>query len=127
MASPIESQILEIDGVRSVTRRTGRAERDEHAEPVSNSELEVTVLPGFRKEEVRSHISSVLEQVPGITTNIGQPIEHRLSHILSGTPAAIAISVYGDDLATLREIAPGDRARARALCPERATWPPTAR
>ena len=46
-----------------------------------------------------------MEQVPGITTNIGQPIEHRLSHILSGTPAAIAINVYGDDLAILRSIA----------------------
>jgi len=105
MASSIETQILEIEGVRSVTRRTGRAERDEHAEPVSNSEIEVTVLPDFEKEDVRTRITDVLEQVPGITTNIGQPIQHRLSHILSGTPAAIAISVYGDDLATLRSIA----------------------
>ena len=69
-----------------------RAERDEHAEPVSNSEIEVTVEPGFKKEDVRAQITSILEQVPGITTNVGQPIEHRLSHILSGTPAAIAIS-----------------------------------
>jgi HME family heavy-metal exporter len=105
MASSIEQRLLEIDGVRSVTRRTGRAERDEHAEPVSNSELEVTVQPGFEKDEVRRRITSVLEGVPGITTNVGQPIQHRLSHILSGTPAAIAISIYGDDLATLRSIA----------------------
>jgi HME family heavy-metal exporter len=88
-----------------VTRRTGRAERDEHAEPVSNSEIDVTIKPGFDNREVRQEISKILEQVPGITTNIGQPIEHRLSHILSGTPAAIAISVYGDDLPTLRVIA----------------------
>ena len=53
----------------------------------------------------RARSRAVLEGVPGITTNIGQPIEHRLSHILSGTPAAIAVSVYGDDLATLRVIA----------------------
>ncbi|MEE8468469.1 MAG: efflux RND transporter permease subunit, partial [Planctomycetota bacterium] len=105
MASAIERQILDIEGVRSVTRRTGRAERDEHAEPVSNSEIEVTVLPGFRKEDVRRQITDVLEQVPGITTNVGQPIEHRVSHILSGTPAAIAISIYGDDLDALRSIA----------------------
>ncbi|MEM6916841.1 MAG: efflux RND transporter permease subunit, partial [Verrucomicrobiota bacterium] len=60
---------------------------------------------GFKKEEVREGISRILESVPGVTTNIGQPIEHRLSHILSGTPAAIAINVYGDDLASLRVIA----------------------
>ncbi len=105
MASAIGQRLLEIEGVRSVTRRTGRAERDEHAEPVSNSEIDVTVKPGHDSEEVRAKITEVLEQVPGITTNIGQPIEHRLSHILSGTPAAIAISVYGDDLAVLRQIA----------------------
>lgn len=101
----IEQRLLEIEGVLTVTRRTGRAERDEHAEPVSNSELEITMKPGFRKEIVRQKVSTVLEQVPGITTNIGQPIEHRLSHILSGTPAAIAINVYGEDLAKLRVIA----------------------
>ena len=105
MASAVEKQLLEIDGVRSVTRRTGRAERDEHAEPVGNSEVDVTIRPGFGKEEVRAEVTRVLEQVPGVTTNVGQPIEHRLSHILSGTPAAIAISVYGEDLAALRSIA----------------------
>ena len=105
MASSIEQQLLALDGVKSVTRRTGRAERDEHAEPVSNSEIDVTVKPGFENSEVRQQISAILEKVPAITTNIGQPIEHRLSHILSGTPAAIAISIYGDDLAKLRVIA----------------------
>jgi Cu/Ag efflux pump CusA len=72
---------------------------------VSNSEIDVTVKPGFGSAEVRQQISAILEKVPAITTNIGQPIEHRLSHILSGTPAAIAISIYGDDLAKLRVIA----------------------
>ena len=105
MAGSIEKQLLALEGVNSVTRRTGRAERDEHAEPVSNSEIDVTIKSGFRKEEVRHQISQILEKVPGITTNIGQPIEHRLSHILSGTPAAIAINVYGDDLDKLRTIA----------------------
>ncbi len=105
MASSIEQQLLALEGVKSVTRRTGRAERDEHAEPVSNSEIDVTVKPGFENQEVRKQISAILEKVPAITTNIGQPIEHRLSHILSGTPAAIAISIYGDDLDKLRVIA----------------------
>jgi CzcA family heavy metal efflux pump len=105
MASAVEDQLLAIEGVKSVTRRTGRAERDEHAEPVSNSEIDVTVKPGYDSVAVRERISEVLERVPGVTTNIGQPIGHRLSHILSGTPAAIAISVYGDDLDVLRGIA----------------------
>ena len=105
MASSIEKQFLKLEGVKSVTRRTGRAERDEHAEPVSNSEIEVNVKQGYDNDTVRKEISQILEKVPGISTNIGQPIEHRLSHILSGTPAAIAINVYGDDLEKLRVIA----------------------
>ncbi len=104
-ASGIEGRLAEIDGVESVTRRTGRAERDEHAEPPSSSEIEVTVVPGASKERVREQIDAVLANVPGVTTMIGQPIEHRLSHILSGTPAAIAINVYGSDLSKLRQIA----------------------
>lgn len=105
LARSVERQLIEIEGVRSVTRRTGRAERDEHAEPVSNSEIEVTIQPGYEKEDVQARITAVLARIPGITTNVGQPIEHRLSHILSGTPAAIAINVYGDDLDKLRAIA----------------------
>ena len=105
LAVGIETRLAQIDGVRSVTRRTGRAERDEHAEPVSSSEIEVTVEPGFDKLEIRGRIDSIIANVPGVTTMIGQPIEHRLSHILSGTPAAIAINVFGDDLATLRSLA----------------------
>jgi len=105
MTRGIEERLSKIEGVRAVIRRTGRAERDEHAEPVSNSEIEVTVKPGKGRDEVRRQIDVILADVPGVTTSVGQPIEHRLSHILSGTPAAIAISVYGDDLAKLRSIA----------------------
>jgi HME family heavy-metal exporter len=67
--------------------------------------LDVTIEPGHSMEAVRERMSAVLEQVPGITANVGQPIGHRLSHILSGTPAAIAINVYGDNLDNLRQIA----------------------
>ncbi len=104
-AMAIEKQLIEIDGVRSVTRRTGRAERDEHAEPVSNSEIDILMDPIADQAEVRRAIATIAGSVPGVTVQVGQPIEHRLSHILSGTPAAIAINVYGDDLATLRSIA----------------------
>ncbi len=105
LASSVERQLLQVDGIVSVTRRTGRAERDEHAEPVSNSEMDVILAPNADMERVRAEVRRLLAGVPGIATNIGQPIEHRLSHILSGTPAAIAISISGDDLDRLRAIA----------------------
>ncbi len=105
LARGVEGQLAELGGVVSVTRRTGRAERDEHAEPVSSSEIEVTVGPDGDQDEIRAGIDRVLANVPGITTMVGQPIEHRMSHILSGTPAAIAINVFGDDLETLRGLA----------------------
>jgi Cu/Ag efflux pump CusA len=75
---------------------------------------------------VRRSIDGVLAGVPGITTSIGQPIEHRLSHVLSGTPAAIAIVVQGDDLAVLRTSPSRSKANSRP-CRARATSPRTAR
>ncbi|MCB9877638.1 MAG: efflux RND transporter permease subunit [Planctomycetes bacterium] len=105
LASGIERQLCAVEGVRSVVRRTGRAERDEHAEPVSSSEIEVSVLPDRDKRAVRAAIDKVLASVPGVVTSVGQPIEHRLSHVLSGTPAAIAVVAHGDDLAVLRRVA----------------------
>ena len=105
LATNVEMQIAAIDGVGSVARRTGRAERDEHAEPVSSSEIEVSILEDATQKVVRAKIDKLLAAIPGITTMVGQPIEHRLSHLLSGTPAAIAISIYGEDLDELRSIA----------------------
>lgn len=105
LANGVERKIAQVEGVRSVVRRTGRAERDQHAEPVSSSEIDVAVEPGQNRETIRDKLSEILGDVPGITTNIGQPIEHRLSHILSGTPAAIAINIYGEDLDELRRAA----------------------
>lgn len=105
LARGVEQRLAAIPGVFSVTRRTGRAERDEHAEPPSSSEIDVTVGPDGDPEQIRRDIDAILAHVPGITTTVGQPIEHRLSHILSGTPAAIAINVFGDNLAQLRRLA----------------------
>jgi CzcA family heavy metal efflux pump len=114
-AMAIEKRLIALEGVRSVTRRTGRAERDEHAEPVSNSELEVLQGPGADAGKLRREIAAIAESVPGVTVQIGQPIEHRLSHILSGTPAAIAINVYGEDLGVLRQLARQIEAELRAI------------
>lgn len=115
LAGGIDAQLSEIPGVQSVTRRTGRAERDEHAEPVSFSETEVTMGPGVDQAKVRAAIDSIISNIPGITTMVGQPIEHRLSHVLSGTPAAIAINIFGEDMDVLRRIASRLEGELRAI------------
>ncbi|MDB5294072.1 MAG: acriflavin resistance protein, partial [Phycisphaerales bacterium] len=101
----VDAKLVALPGVRGVVRRTGRAERDTHAEPPSRSEIEVSLLPGVRRDDVLPGIDAILGAIPGVTGETGQPIEHRLSHVLSGTPAAVAVNVYGDDLPTLRQAA----------------------
>ena len=105
VARQLEQQAARIVGVTAVTRRTGRAEQDEHAEPVSASEIDIRLVPGADVQEVRRSLVDLLASAPGITTQIGGPIAHRLSHILSGTPAAVAIKVFAEDLEELRAIA----------------------
>ncbi|MFM1919780.1 MAG: hypothetical protein RLZZ303_1414 [Candidatus Hydrogenedentota bacterium] len=105
MVRGMEQRLARIDGVDAVVRRTGRAERDEHAHGVNRSELVVTVHPGADMHRIRRDIDEVLSDVPALRTEVGSPIGHQLSHVLSGTQAAIAINVYGDDLAILREAA----------------------
>ena len=101
----IERQVMEIPGVIAVTRRTGRAERDEHAEPVSASDIDVRLAADADMDDVRRRLVALFRATPGVTSQIGGPIAHRLSHILSGTPAAVAIKIFGDDLDVLRAIA----------------------
>ncbi len=108
----VELRIIRLEGVASTTRRTGRAENDEHAEPVSASEMDVRLEPGVHVEDVHRELVKLFAATPGLTAQIGGPIAHRLSHILSGTPAAVAIKIFGDDLPTLRTIA---KACERAL------------
>lgn len=101
----VELQAKAIPGVRAVTRRTGRAENDEHAEPVSASEIDVRIEADADMAEVRERLRALGDATPGVTIQVGGPMGHRLSHILSGTPAAIAIKVFGDDLEVLRDLA----------------------
>ena len=115
LARGVDARLARIEGVAAVVRRTGRAERDEHAEPPSRSEIDVALRPGASRAAVLPQIDAVLAKLPGITAETGQPIAHRLSHVLSGTPAAVAISVFGDDLPTLRQIAKEVEAKVRAI------------
>ncbi|MGL5115707.1 MAG: efflux RND transporter permease subunit, partial [Beijerinckiaceae bacterium] len=100
-----ERLIMEVPEVRQAGRRTGRAELDEHAEGVHSSEIEVDLKPSSRsKDEIISDIRTRLAVLP-VATNVGQPISHRLDHMLSGVRAQIALKVYGEDLDTLRRVA----------------------
>src|SRR5215207_1520431 len=99
----IEGMLLEIPEVVSTTRRTGRAELDEHAAGVNTSELEVVTKEGERTHaEVTEDVRQRLARVPGADVEVGQPVSHRIDHLLSGTRAQIAIKLFGPDLATLR-------------------------
>ncbi|CBL43623.1 Heavy metal efflux pump CzcA precursor [gamma proteobacterium HdN1] len=107
IGSLAEALILEVPEVSQVGRRTGRAELDEHAEGVHSSEIEVDLKPSERsRDEIMADIRQRLTVLPA-SVSIGQPISHRLDHLLSGVRAQIALKIYGDDLDTLRGLADG--------------------
>jgi CzcA family heavy metal efflux pump len=106
-----EKLIMEVPEAKLVARRTGRAELDEHAEGVHSSEIEVDLKPSERsKTDIINDIRSRLSVLPA-ATNIGQPISHRLDHMLSGVRAQIAVKIFGEDLDTLRSLAEDMRQR----------------
>ncbi len=142
LAGRVESIIVEVPEVLSVARRTGRAELDEHAEGVNNTEFEVrfaeykTDKPGWYytilraipiahlwsfdyrgrpQEEVFADLRDRISSIPGAAVNIGQPISHRLDHMMSGIRAQIAIKVFGPDLRELRTAAYDIQARMQAI------------
>jgi CzcA family heavy metal efflux pump len=142
LGGQVERLLLDVPEVVSVARRTGRAEMDEHAEGVHSSELDVRLAahqqprPGFiarllrgvpgldrwgveqvgrPRREVEADIESRLANLAGVKVNIGQPISHRLDHILSGVRAQIAVKVFGPDLRQLRRTAQDIENRLRQV------------
>jgi CzcA family heavy metal efflux pump len=100
-----EHLALQVPEVAGVGRRTGRAEQDEHAEGLHYSELELSLRPGGRpREAVVADLRHKLSVLPASLV-FGQPISHRLDHLLSGVRAPLAVKIYGEDLPTLRELA----------------------
>lgn len=101
----VEQLLLEMPEVAVVTRRTGRAELDEHAQGVNAAEIDVPfTLEDKSKEEFFEDVRNKLSIVPGVNITLGQPIAHRIDHMLSGTRANIAIKIFGPDLQQLYEI-----------------------
>lgn len=105
LGSLAEQLMLAVPEVTQIGRRTGRAELDEHAEGVHYSEMDVDLKKSNRsRDEIIQDIRDRLKVLPA-NSNVGQPISHRLDHLLSGVRAQIALKVVGDDLDTLRNIA----------------------
>ena len=101
-----EQALLEDPAVVSTARRTGRAERDEHVQGVEAAEIDVRLREDERSRSVLvDDIRERLSRVPGMQFTIGQPLSHRIDHMISGQRAALSIKVVGQDLAELRRTA----------------------
>ena len=106
LGAAVERLLLAIPEVTATARRTGRAELDEHLQGVESAELDVNLTMYDRpKREVLEEIRQRLSLVPGMNVTVGQPISHRIDHMLSGTRANIAVKIFGPDLAVLRDLA----------------------
>ena len=105
LGSAIERLLLEVPEVAATARRTGRAELDEHVQGVESAEIDVRLEPtGRPREVVLQEIRDRLSLVPGTNITVGQPISHRIDHMLSGSRANIAVKIFGNDLSTLRAL-----------------------
>jgi CzcA family heavy metal efflux pump len=105
----VEEILLANPAVVNTDRRQGRAELDEHAQGVNAAEVDVTLEPEIDKEQLFDELRREFAGIPGTSVTIGQPIGHRIDHMLSGTRANIAVKIFGPDLYRLREI--GGRVR----------------
>ncbi len=95
----VETELLAIPEISSTARRTGRGELDEHSQTTNSAEIDVNfTLEDRSREEFMADVRSTLSQVPGIAFTVGQPLGHRIDHMLSGTRANIAIKLFGTDL-----------------------------
>jgi CzcA family heavy metal efflux pump len=98
----LEKELLAIPEVTSTSRRTGRGELDEHSQATNGAEIDVNFqLSDRSKEAFMADVRSRLASIPGVVTSVGQPLGHRIDHMVSGTQATIAIKIFGTDLSLL--------------------------
>ena len=98
----VETELLAIDEISSTARRTGRGELDEHSQTTNSAEIDVNfTLSGRTQQEFLADVRSTLSAIPGIAYTVGQPLGHRIDHMLSGTRANIAIKLFGTDLSKM--------------------------
>jgi CzcA family heavy metal efflux pump len=124
LAHMVEEILMRHPEIVAIGRRTGRAEEDEHVQGVEASEIDLTLdmdaperlgLERRSKEELLAALRADLAAVPGVQATFGQPISHRIDHMLSGTRASIAVKVFGEDLDELRALGEQVEARMRAV------------
>ncbi len=102
LGAAIEKELLQIPEVESTARRTGRGELDEHSQTSNGAEIDVNfTLDSRSKAEFLAEVRARLATIPGVVTSVGQPLEHRIDHMVSGTQADLAIKIFGPDLSTL--------------------------
>lgn len=106
LAREAERVIMTVPEVRTVARKTGRAELDEHSLSVNASELEVPyTLTDRSRSDVEAELRHKLTELPGVNVEIGQPISHRIDAMLSGSKSQVAIKLFGPDMSTLYSLA----------------------
>jgi len=101
----VEKSLLSFPEVVSTSRRTGRAEKDEHVQGVNASEMEVVLRPGRPKERLLEDMRRSVATIPGAQVSFGQPISHRIDHMISGSKSNLAVKIFGPDLSVLRGLA----------------------
>ncbi len=95
----VEHELLSIPEIKSTARRTGRGELDEHSQTTNSAEIDVNFQLDKRdRAEFMEDVRQKLAGIPGIASTVGQPLGHRIDHMLSGTRANIAIKLFGTDL-----------------------------
>jgi CzcA family heavy metal efflux pump len=104
MGRRIEQILLEQPEVTHTDRRQGRAELDEHAQGSNAAEIDVVLKPGADRDALNDRLRDAFTTLPGTNVTIGQPIGHRIDHLLSGTRANLAVKLFGPDLYELRRI-----------------------
>jgi CzcA family heavy metal efflux pump len=111
----VENALLAFPEVVSTSRRTGRAEKDEHVQGVNASEMEVVLRPGRPKTELLTAMRRAVATIPGVSVSFGQPISHRIDHMISGSRTNLAVKLFGPDLSVLRGLSAGAEAILREV------------